>query len=311
MRTPFPIDPALTAIVIAYRNQRLIANDVLPRIGVGKAEFRWMKHAVAESFTVPDTKVGRKSSPNQVEFSATEMPGFTVDYGLDDVVPADDVNNSDTRYNPIDRAVLGIADLIALDREVRVAAVMQNPANFAGSVALAGNSQWSDYVNSNPVNAILTAMDSMIVRPNKATIGRAAYTVLRQHPKMVEAVKATGAGGVSASGTVTARQIADVLELEDLYVGEAFLNTAKKGQNPSMSRVWGKNFAMWYSNPIATNRQGMTFGYTAEFGTPVAGQWEVKEDSGLRGGIKVRAGESVQEVVAATDLGYLFQTVTA
>ena len=33
---PFPIDPELTAIAIAYRNGRMIADEVLPRVPVGK-----------------------------------------------------------------------------------------------------------------------------------------------------------------------------------------------------------------------------------------------------------------------------------
>lgn len=308
---PFPIDPYLTGLVIAYRNTRLIGDLVLPRIPVGKQEFRWMEQSLADGYTLPDTQVGRKSSPNQVEFSATERAGFTKDYGLDDVIPANDTNNADPRFNPVDNAALRLTDLIALGREVRVASAMQNPANFAGSVALAGNAQWSDYANSNPIDAILAKMDTMIVRPNKAAIGREAFTKLRQHPKVVEAIKATGAGGLNASGIVTAQQIADALELEALFVGEAFVNNAKKGQAPSLARTWGKNFSMWYADPLATNMQGMTFGYTAQWGAPVAGQIPVTDGAGLRGGTKVRVGESVVEVVAAKDLGFLFQAVVA
>ena len=32
---------------------------------------------------------------------------------------------------------------------------------------------------------------------------------------------------------------------------------------------------------------------------------------GLRGGVRVRSGESVKEVVCAADLGYFFQNVAA
>lgn len=305
---PFPIDPHLTGIVIAYRNTRLIGDAVLPRIPVGKQEFRWLKHNLADGFTVPDTRVGRKGKPNQVEFSATELAGATKDYGLDDVIPQNDINNADARFNPVENASLRLADLIALDREVRVATAMQAPANYASTVALSGTSRWDDYANSNPVNAILTAMDGMIIRPNKAVMGREAFTKMRQHPKVIEAIKATGAGGLNASGVVTAQQIADLLELQELQVGESFLNTAKKGQTPTLARVWGKHFAMWYADPLASNQQGMTFGYTAEWGSRVAGQMP-DPDVGLRGGVKVRCGESVAEIVAAPDLGYLFQTV--
>ncbi len=81
---PFPMDPKLTAIAIAYRNPdiALIADQVLPRTPT-EASFKWLRYALADGFTVPDTKVGRKSTPNEVEFSATEVIDNVVDWGLD------------------------------------------------------------------------------------------------------------------------------------------------------------------------------------------------------------------------------------
>ncbi len=39
MPAPFPINPALMAIAIAYHNAQMIADEVLPRVPVGKQEF--------------------------------------------------------------------------------------------------------------------------------------------------------------------------------------------------------------------------------------------------------------------------------
>jgi len=48
----FPVNPVLTAIAIAYRNRRMIADDVLPRTDVGKQEFKYLQHDLGEGFTV-------------------------------------------------------------------------------------------------------------------------------------------------------------------------------------------------------------------------------------------------------------------
>ena len=61
--TPFPITPAMTAVAIAYRNPRLIADEVLPRVPVPLQEFKYLKYTLEDGFTIPDTKVGRKSAP--------------------------------------------------------------------------------------------------------------------------------------------------------------------------------------------------------------------------------------------------------
>lgn len=97
---PFPIDPELTAIAIAYRNGRMISDEVLPRVPVGKQEFKFWKYDLAQGFTVPETLVGRKSKPNEVEFSATDETGSTEDHGLDAPVPQADIDNAPTNYNP-------------------------------------------------------------------------------------------------------------------------------------------------------------------------------------------------------------------
>lgn len=308
MPTPFPIDPVLMAIVIAFRNTSLIADEVLPRVPVGKQEFKWMEHTMTDGFTVPDTRVGRQSQPNQVSFSAAEKTGATEDYGLDDPVPQADIDNAPANYDPLGRAAEGIMDLVELDREVRAANLVFNAATYGANnkVALVGNDQFSDYVNSDPIGVITGALDAMIMRATIMAIGRSVYTKLASHPQICKAIH----GNSGDAGIVSRKQMADLFELEDIYVGEAWVNTAKKGQAIALSRTWGKHLALLHRNKTADTRSGVTFGVTAQFGTRIAGQIPDK-DIGLRGGIRVRAGESVKEVVTAADLGYFVQNAIA
>ncbi|MDF5847721.1 hypothetical protein P4124_07620 [Pseudomonas aeruginosa] len=124
---PFPIDPELTAIAIAYRNGRMIADEVLPRVPVGKQEFKFWKYDLAQGFTVPETLVGRKSKPNEVEFSATDETSSTEDHGLDAPVPQADIDNAPTNYNPLGHATEQTTNLILLDREARTSKLVFNP----------------------------------------------------------------------------------------------------------------------------------------------------------------------------------------
>ena len=307
-KAPFPIDPALMAIAIAFKNQRMIADEVLPRSVVGKQEFKYLEHTMAEGFTIPDTKVGRKSQPNQVEFSATEKTGATEDYGLDDPIPQVDIDNAPPNYNPLGRATEGIMNLVELDREVRVAGTVFNAATYGtnNKVTLSGTDQFSDFTNSDPLGVLTGALDSMIMRANIMTIGRPAFSVLARHPQIVKAVH----GNSGDSGIARRRDIADLLELEDILVGEAWVNTARKGQAMTLSRTWGKHIALTYRDKTADTRNGVTFGVTAQFGSRISGSIPDK-DIGLRGGQRVRAGESVKEVICAADLGYFIQDVGA
>lgn len=307
-KAPFPIQPELTAIAIAYRNRALIADGVLPRTLVGTQEFKYLKHTKEDSFTLPDTRVGRKGKPNEVDFSATEVTDATEDYGLDDLVPQRDIDNAPANYDPLGRSSEGLTDLIMLDREKRAADLVFAAATYpAGNkVALAGTAQWSDFVNSNPVGDIMTGLDTPLLRPNVMVLGRAAYSKLAQHPKIAKAVL-----GNSGDVTIaTLQQIAALFQLEEVFVGEGWLNTAKKGQAANMARVWGKHCALLHRNQVADTQRGMTFGLTAQFGGRVSGS-EPDSSIGLLGGQRVRVGESVKELVTASDLGYFIENAVA
>jgi hypothetical protein len=305
---PFPLDPRFTAIAIKYRNSRMIADQVLPRVPVMKQEFKWLRHTLAEGFTVPDTKVGRRSAPTEVEFTGTEVTDSTQDYALDDVIPLADLDNAPENYDPMGRATEGLADLIELDREVRTANLVFTLGNYpaAQRTTLSGSSQWSD-ITSNPISAISGALDAMIMRANVMVVGQLVWTKLSQHPSIIKAVY----GYANDSGIATRQQVAALFELDEILVGSAWLNTAKKGQAVSTSRVWGKHAALLHRDGMADGRGNRTtFGFTAQFGARIAGSM-AEPKIGLRGSTRLRVGESVKELIAASDLGYFFQNAVA
>lgn len=311
----FPVNPELTAVAIGYRNpdEALIADSVLPRVPVGQ-QFKWTKYNQQDGYTVPDTKVGRKSEPTVVDFGGTMVTDATADYGLDDVVPNEDIEawekmskpQSGGPVNPLMIATMQLTNLVNLAREIRVAAVVFNSANYTYNTTLSGTSQWSDYTNSNPISAIMTALDIPLIRPNKMTIGRAAYTVLRQHPKVVQAIYKTQQG----AGTVSKQQLAELLEIDEILVGSGFVNTATKGQTPVYARVWGKHCAFHYTSLQAAQMLQPTYGWTGQFGSKIAGA--IPEPKiGLSGSQRVRVGEKLKELVACPDVAYYFQNCVA
>lgn len=308
MKAPFPIQPELTAISIAYKNKRMIADDVAPRVPVGKQEFKYLKHDLAEGFTLPDTKVGRKSKPNEIDFSASEETDSTEDNALDDPIPQVDIDNAPVNYNPEGKAVEGITNIIELQREKRTADLVFNAANYAAAnkITLAGTDQFSDFTNSDPIGVIMAGLDAMVMRATIATFGRAVFSVLARHPDIVKATQHNSGD----KGIASRNAIRDLFELEEVFVGESFVNTAKKGQAASLARVWGKHISLMYRDTTADTRNGLTFALTAQFGDRVAGS-NPDPDIGMRGGQRVRAGESVKELITANDLAYMIEDAVA
>jgi len=314
---PFQIDPQLTAIAVAYRNRALIADEVLPRVSpVATKEFRYTLFNKGEILTIPDTRVGRRGAPNTVEFSGTTTTSEALDFGLEDEIPQDDIDQAardlaqggnPNLADPQSRATEWLSNLIALDREVRTAGLVFNNATYptGSKTTLSGTSQWSD-ITSNPVIAISDALEGVLMRPNVAIFGAQTWTALRRHPRVVAAVNKTS----GTDGLVSRKDFAEVFELEDVLIGGGFYNTAKRGQTVSLARAWGKHASFIYRDKLADRERGITFGITVPYGSPVAGQ-RPDSDIGLRGGVRVRVGETVKELITAADAAYYFENAVA
>jgi hypothetical protein len=303
MQRPYPNDPRLTGIAIAFKNREMIADQVMPRVGVGKTTFKWNEYDFAEGVTIPETQIGRKGRPTEVEFTATEQTGGTKDYGLDDVVPNDDVADvpAGSGIDPLGQATEGLTNLIVLAREIRVAAVAQNAANYNHADTLTGTDQFDDPA-SDPAKLISDAIETPLVRPNIAITSLAVYNVLRRHPKIVSALNVSG----STNGQVSKQALIEYLELDDLLIGSGWVNTAKPGQAPVYARVWGNDFILQRRAPIVTAKGEPSWGFTAQFGDRVAKRID-EPKIGLRGAVRVRVGESVGEIIQSMEAGYILK----
>lgn len=316
---PFVTQPRLTQIAMAIKPEGLIADEVLPRVPVEAEKFIYTKFTTEEMFTIPDTKVGRTSAPNQVEFGAVDVTDSTEDHGLDDMVPNKDIKSaqdSNANFDPRDAAAENVAVLVALAREQRVANLLFGLNTYAASLrqTLSGTSQWSDYANSDPIAALMSAIDSMLVRPTDITFGQLAWTKFRMHPKVVAAIlnKSGDNGGVTSTGIATRQGVLDLLELKALHVGQSFGNVAKKGQTASYARLWGKHCALTKIERSVRNARSPlpTFGFTAQWGERIAGTIDAPT-MGLMGSQIVRVGEHVKELVSFQECGYFFQNCIA
>ena len=307
-KAPFVVRDDLTNISLTYKNREMIADRVLPRVPVQKQEFRYTEHTREEQFRVPDMKVGRTGRTPEMQFSSNQKTDFTEDYGLEDPIPQADLNNADATFNPEGRASELLTDLLQLGREKRTADLVFNAANYGAEnkTTLSGTAQWSDFANSDPITDILDAMEAMIMTPNTMVMGRQVFNKLRLHPKIVKAIH----GNSGDVGVVARQAMAELFEVDELLVGASLVDLTRKGQTPAMSRVWGKHLLMTHKNLQADTNHMVTFGITAQWEGRAAGE-VIDPNIGLRGGKRIRVGESLREKILAADCGYLFENAIA
>lgn len=313
MRTPFPQDIQLTAIAVAVQNREMIADLVLPRTEpLAKTLFRYQSYPLDQFFTVPDTTVGRRSRVNQVDFSGKPVDASTQDRGLEYGLPYADERDAPSNTNLAGMTTEWLMGLILLDREVRTAGLVFSAPTYQGNSEVVGAGNQFDNPNADPVGYILEKLDEPIMRPNQMVIGEREWRALRTNPNVVKAVH----GNPGDKGAATKQQVTELFELERIDIGRGRVNTQKPGLPAEIAPCWRGNVALLYQNPTAARIAGtveggnVTFGFTAQTGTRLAGQWEDR-NIGLRGGTMVRTGETVQEIVCAPSLGYLLEDVLA
>lgn len=301
----FTENPTLTAIAIGYRNpdQVLVADEVLPRVPAPGLNFKWMSYNEADAFTLPDTKVGRRGTPNQVEIEGAEKDGSCEDFGID--VPLDNATIDEAKKNghdPKNKATERATDIVMLDREVRVANLITDPSNYHADhvEALAGSDMFTD-PDSDPVSTIEDMLDTCWVRPNQVTFGLTSWRAFRKHPKVVKAVH----GNSGDQGRATREQIAELLEVQRIIVGASRVNVKKPGENAVLNRVWGDVVAGQFIDRTADTTGGLTFGFSPTLGKKVAGT--LPANMGLRGGVLVRSGETLAEKIVANRAGFLIR----
>ncbi len=306
---PFPVNPEDTAMAIAYRNAKLVADKVLPRRKVGKQNFKWKVFAKGAFLTIPETLVGRTGKPNQITIGYTEVDDSTFDHGLDNPIPRADIDNAAPGYSPTGVATIQLVDTMELRREKAVYDLVTDASQYGSNnkITLSGTDQLSD-TTSDIIGIFQDAMDACVMKANKVTMGNLVWKYVRKHPALVGAAYQNS----GTKGLISRRALAEILELDEdgVSVGEAWVNTAMPGQTPVLERVWGNQILFHYDNPIATPQMGLTFGMTAQWGDRAAGQI-VDADVGVRGGVRQRVYESTTEKIIAPDCAYLISDAVA
>lgn len=314
-QTPYGLTPVLTAIAqtVSPMDFNLVQDLVCPLVRVDGPLFRYTTLAYGEGLSIPSTLIGRTGRARRVEAGASQIEAEVEDHGLEDEVPLRDIAAAMSGQSSVDPRMVAtewVSGLVVLAREKRVATLLTTRANYtagaAGAQTLSGNSQWSDFTNSNPRQAILAARDRMLVKPNLFVCGQEVFTKLSQHPEMVESAKATGAG-TSASGVINAEEMARVLQVQRVLVADAWEQTADLGQAEMFGRVWGKHAVLLRAAPL-TSALDKAPSFAATF------RWRrrrvrtyIDQAVGTDGAEIVHVAESLVERVRFQAAGYLFQ----
>ena len=105
-------------------------------------------------------------------------------------------------------------------------------------------------------NALAAIRAKTGMRPNKAIIGPTVLGHLSRHPDIMDRMGFK----YNRTGLLDLSQLAGVMEVPQILVGDPVFNSSVEGQTDSLADVWGKDCIFVVAPPTATRYQ-TSFGY--------------------------------------------------
>jgi hypothetical protein len=299
------LDQPLNNISVGYVNDDYFAEKLFPPTPVKMRSGRYWVFG-KEKFHRYETIREPKAEAREIApWALSNNPYFCNDHSLKDSISDEERASSDGTDLEIN-TVQNLTDAILLDLEIRVMNLLMGPGSSVPSTTLSGTSQWSDFVNSDPISAVeaqkITIKTAIAKTPNTLAVSYPVFVALRQHPKIIDRFKYTQVG------ILTADHLKSAFDVDNFYVMGAEYDTANEGQSPSLSFIWGNNALLAYIPP-SPQRLQPALGYTFRwlFGAPDLGGTLTKRyrvESKTADVIEVHRYDDI-EVVAAS-AGYAF-----
>lgn len=238
------VDPVLTNLAIGYTNAELVGSALMPLVNVDKESGILPKFG-KDDFLEYDTERAIRADSNRADLdTGTGVPFVLTEHDLEMAV--DDREEAESVFSARRRATQRVQSAIALKHEVKVAGIVQNPANYADTNKIELTNATS-LLNANVdpeeiIDNAKAAISAGIVKdPNTLVIGYAMWLILKRHPKL-KAVLSD-----SRSRLVQMADLREIFEIPNIVIGRAM---SKPTRAAATTRLWGRNMVLAYVPPI-------------------------------------------------------------
>jgi hypothetical protein len=308
----FHVDGFLSSLVTGFKPTGFIADQILPRVTVGKQSNIYATIPKGNWFKVDVADRAPGTLANEITYTVGSDTYFCPNYELRHKVTAEAIDNADSPFRPRQKGAEFLVTKHELGYEVRVERTVA--AGVGSSTTLTGGDAWSDFTNSDPMGDIEVAQNAIQystgLDPNLGVMGRRTWQKLRRHPDIVQRVFPGGAGG----GTVSLAQFGELIGVPKILIGTTIKNTGAEGGADTFTDVWSSNFHLFYVDPNPSGDQVATFGLSflwtgPTIGMKSPGNWMVerKYDDDIKAEW-VRTGYYQDEKIVAPELGFTIRT---
>lgn len=305
------IDPALTQISLAYRNDpaEFISEEVAPVIMVPKIT-GWIWKYGTENLKKPvDTTRTGFSKTKITNYTRTKIAyGPLAEHDLKIQLSKDELEMTDQPLDAQRDAVLHLNEQMAIEKEINLATTLASTSILTQNTTLSGTNQWSDYANSSPFTDITTGVQDMrksgLKAPNTIIFSADVWAVLQNHPDLLDRVK------FSTLGVLTTELFQTLLApqgITKILIGKAVYDSAAEGVTKSTSFIWGKHCWLAYiTGSPALNTLNGAYTLTKENGRYVDTWMDVDEKA-----LNIRNNDYYEQKVVGAEAFYLIKNAVA
>jgi hypothetical protein len=263
------VDQALTQISVAYQNAAFVAEEVLPVVPVQKKNDVFFKFSKQHFRPYKDAyAAGQRAQQIEVDLDSR---GFHMcdGHALDDSITDDEREQADPGAQLEIEKTEKLTNIIALNEEVNLFNNIITPANITQNQTLSGTTQWSDYVNSDPVSEVLkerrVVQQSIGVFPNTLLLSQPVLDTLANHPRILDRCKYTANG---ARNQLDEQDLARVFKVDKVLVSAALWQydttnsrPLPEGEADQLTYIMGKSALLFY-RPERPGLRVPSLGYT-------------------------------------------------
>lgn len=246
------IDVALSNISVGFPNNGMVGDALAPVVRVNKQSDLYYTFGREGWLPEDDYRAPGSEAVEIPGLAVSTTPYFCNERAMQIAITDEERQNADTPLSPDRDGVELVTSKLLLRRELRIKTAVHTTGNYhtGHSTTLSGTDQWSDYVNSDPIGDMKTALRKvhsvLFMEPNLAVIPYEVMSILEDHPDFIERIK------YSQPGVITADIIASVVGLQRIIVpGLGYNSAANPNAAVSLGYLWAKNVVFAWVPPRA------------------------------------------------------------
>lgn len=281
-RSDVHVSRPLTVMSIAYIQaaEDFIATKMFPIIPCQKQADRYFKYLKDYWLRTGSQKRAPGTESAGGGFGIDNTPNYFADVWAFHYDVADQIrNNADSPLNMDRDATMFVTQNQLLRREVLWSNNYQTTGVWTGSTTgsdITPGALW-DTSTGNPISDIDIQKRGVKGKtgflPNKISFSDDTFFAVKNNPNVLDRIKYT------QRGLVTEDLLASLLQLKEVLVSQAVLNSAAEGQTGSFGFLNSQSALLVYSNPapgIMQPTAGYTFAWVGQVGSGAGGEGRIK-----------------------------------